>query len=87
MPVTKVRRKPDRVEVSAANGETGYFDHVVIATQSDQSLAILADPSDMERRVLGNIIYQENETVLHTDTSVLPPKRSACASWNYFNPS
>ena len=87
MPVTKVRRKPDRVEVSTADGETGYFDHVVIATHSDQALAMLADPSDMERRVLGNIIYQENETVLHTDTSVLPPQRSAWASWNYFNPS
>lgn len=86
MPVKSVRRNPDGVEVITANGEIENFDRVIIATHSDQALGMLADPSDMERRVLGNINYQENETVLHTDRSVLPPQRSAWASWNYFNP-
>jgi len=86
-PITSVRRKPDRVEVCPANGETEFFDQVIMATHSDQALALLSDPSDIESHILGSIPYQENQTVLHTDTSVLPPQRCAWASWNYCNPS
>jgi uncharacterized protein len=86
-PIASVRRRPDRVEVTAANGETEFFDQVIIATHSDQALTLLADASDTECHILGNIPYQENRTVLHTDTSVLPPQRRAWASWNYYNPS
>ncbi|KPD23645.1 hypothetical protein AFK76_08240 [Idiomarina zobellii] len=32
---------------------------------------------------MGNIPYQPNEVVLHTDTSLLPQKKRAWASWNY----
>ena len=86
-PVAAVRRKVDRVEVTAANGETEIFEQVIIAAHSDQALAMLADPSDLECHILESIPYQENKTVLHTDTSVLPSKRSSWASWNYCNPS
>jgi uncharacterized protein len=85
-PIASVRRMSDRVEIMQANGENESFDQVIIATHSDQALAMLSDPSEAERRILGSIPYQENETVLHTDTSVLPPQRSAWASWNYYNP-
>ncbi len=33
--------------------------------------------------MLGAIRYQPNHAVLHTDTSVLPTRRSAWAAWNY----
>jgi predicted NAD/FAD-binding protein len=59
------------------------FDHVIIATHSDQALSILADPSPTEKEVLGAIQYQENEAVLHTDTSLLPKRKLAWAAWNY----
>ena len=59
------------------------FDEVVLATHSDQALALLADPSDAERALLSAIPYQENEAVLHTDTRMLPRRRRAWASWNY----
>ncbi|MDH3729324.1 MAG: hypothetical protein OER77_17475, partial [Myxococcales bacterium] len=62
------------------------FDRVVIATHSDQALAMLADPSRQEREILGAIQYQPNETILHTDTSLLPRRRRAWASWNYLVP-
>ena len=52
-------------------------------THSDQALALLADPTDAEREVLGAIPYQANEAVLHTDASVMPNRRRAWASWNY----
>ena len=56
---------------------------MVIATHSDQALALLGDPSERERELLGAIPYQSNEAVLHTDRSLLPRRRRAWASWNY----
>ena len=60
-----------------------HFDKVVLATHSDQSLALLAHASAAERAVLGAIRYQPNRAVLHTDSSVLPQKKLAWAAWNY----
>jgi predicted NAD/FAD-binding protein len=71
------------VVVSARGHEPERFDAVVIATHSDQALALLADPSERERELLGAIPYQRNEAVLHTDRSLLPRRRRAWASWNY----
>lgn len=59
------------------------FDRVVIATHADTALALLADPSADERRVLGAITYSTNRTVLHTDRAFLPRREAAEASWNY----
>jgi predicted NAD/FAD-binding protein len=85
-PVESVRRHADRVEIKARGHAADTYDQVVIAAHSDQALAMLADPSERERDILGAIAYQENETVLHTDASVLPKKRAAWASWNYHIP-
>jgi uncharacterized protein len=81
--VQRVERFPDRVRIEADGCESEEFDQVVIAAHSDQALAILADPSEPEREVLGAIPYQRNEAVLHTDTSLLPRRRTAWSSWNF----
>ena len=85
-PVTSIRRRPDRVEINTANGQSAQFDQVIVATHSDEALKMLSDPSDTEREILGSIPYQENLAILHTDTAVLPPKKIAWASWNYHIP-
>lgn len=82
-PVLRITRDDDGVEVMAQDCETERFDEVVIATHSDQALAILTDPSDLERELLGAIGYQRNEAVLHTDARLLPRRRAAWASWNF----
>lgn len=86
-PVREVRRLPPGsgqagVAVSTDRG-TEHFDEVVMACHSDQSLALLADPSPREAAILGAIGYHRNRAVLHTDTSVLPTRRLAWAAWNY----
>ncbi len=81
--VTAISRHPDHVTVSSRGNEPERFDAVVIATHSDQALALLADPSERERELLGAIPYQLNEVVLHTDRALLPRRRHAWASWNY----
>ncbi len=82
-PVTEVARHPSHVTVSARGCEPERFDAVVMATHSDQALALLADPGERERELLGAIPYQQNEVVLHTDRSLLPRRQRAWASWNF----
>jgi predicted NAD/FAD-binding protein len=80
----KVRRDPQGgVAVTIRGRDTEHFDAVVIATHADEALAILEDPSDDERRLLGAWQYQRNGVVLHTDISLLPPLRRVWSSWNY----
>lgn len=85
-PIRGVTRHPDYVDVLPANDDPVRFDHVVIATHSDQALELLTDPSPAEREILGSIPYQENLTVLHTDSSILPKHSSLWSSWNYLIP-
>ena len=49
----------------------------------DQALGLLTDPSDEEVRTLKAFGYSRNETILHTDASLLPEATEARASWNY----
>ena len=81
--VLSVRRQLTHVEVTAADGSIERYDQVFIASHSNQALAMLNDPTPLEREVLGAIRYQKNEAVLHTDESMLPLTRRAWASWNY----
>ncbi len=81
-PVSKLKRTTDGVEIRSEFG-LEHFDHVVVATHSDQAMRLLSDPSPLERDVLGAIRYQPNRATLHTDTSLLPRNHRAWASWNY----
>jgi predicted NAD/FAD-binding protein len=81
-PVRAIGRTGDGVQLNVDSG-TEHFDEVVMAAHSDQSLALLQDPSDDERAVLGAIRYHDNRAVLHTDASVLPKRHLAWAAWNY----
>jgi uncharacterized protein len=82
-PVARIERHPDRVEVTPERGGPEAFDEVIVAAHSDQALALLADPSPAEAEVLGAIHYRPNDVVLHTDSSLLPRRRRARASWNF----
>ncbi|WMC09366.1 FAD-dependent oxidoreductase [Oceanimonas pelagia] len=82
-PVQSVRRLDGGVEIVTAAGRE-QFDEVILACHSDQALRLLADASEAEQSVLGNLAYRNNEVVLHTDTRLLPSERRAWASWNYY---
>jgi predicted NAD/FAD-binding protein len=82
-PIRAITRKPDRVELIDAAGDLHTADAIVIATHADDALALLTDPSDDERRVLGAFEYSHNETLLHRDNSQLPNASAARSSWNY----
>ena len=86
-PVQCVVRKGEVVhlEYRASDGtiNSEAFDQVIFACHSDQALQILGDADANESEVLGQIPYESNSVVLHTDESLLPKRRSAWASWNY----
>ena len=74
-PVSRIERR-DGVRI---DGER--FDRAIVATHADTALALLAEPTDHEARVLGAFRYSTNRTVLHTDRSFLPER--VHAAWNY----
>jgi predicted NAD/FAD-binding protein len=81
-PVHSIARDSRGVHI-VTNADTERFDKVIIATHSDQALAMLEQPSQAERQALSAISYQANTAVLHTDASVLPQRKAAWAAWNY----
>ena len=84
-PVHSITRHTDGVELESAAGVED-FDQVVLACHSDQALAMLADSDEREQSILGAMPYQTNDTVLHTDASILPVRRKAWAAWNAWLP-
>ena len=74
-PVRSVARDGVRVDGEA-------FDAVVLATHADTSLALLEDPSALERELLGAWRFAPNPAVLHTDARLMPPDRRLWRSWN-----
>lgn len=81
-PVTSVRQHNGQYALSV-NGQDEYFDEVIFACHSDQALAMLTQPTEAQQAILDSIPYANNEVILHTDTSVLPKRKLAWASWNY----
>lgn len=83
MGVTEVRRDADGVDVRTDDGQVRRFDHVVMAAHANQSLAMLADASDDERRILSAFRTTESAVSLHADATLLPRRRRARAAWNH----
>jgi predicted NAD/FAD-binding protein len=86
--VLEVRRERDgAVEGVRLRTRDGWwpqrFDHVVLATHADRSLALLGDPTPQERRLLGAFAYSRNLAVLHRDRALMPARRAVWSSWNY----
>ena len=84
MPVETILRPPGQpVTVRFKNGLQRTFDEVVVATHSDEALAMLGDSTEDEKSVLSALPYRDNEVILHTDTRLLPRLQRAWSSWNY----
>ncbi|MGH3353743.1 MAG: FAD-dependent oxidoreductase [Nocardioides sp.] len=81
--VVNVVETGDGVEITDGNGHTEIFDAVVLATHPGQSLAMLGEPTAVQREILSAFPYSANTAQLHTDTSLLPGSEHARSSWNY----
>jgi predicted NAD/FAD-binding protein len=81
--VTAVRRDADGTVLVRRDGTAQRYDKVILAMHAPDALALLEDPSDAEREILGAFAYKENDAVLHTDPRALYPDRRLYAAWNY----
>ncbi|WP_170411410.1 NAD(P)/FAD-dependent oxidoreductase [Ruegeria atlantica] len=82
-PVQHIQRNELGVTVHS-EGQADLYDEIILATHSDQSLAILGDSATTEERAaLGSIKYQPNKAVLHCDPGQMPKRRACWSSWTY----
>jgi uncharacterized protein len=81
--VRAIRRENGKVLILDAHGHEQVFDKVILASHSDQTLAMLSDASTLETSLLQSIPYQRNRVVLHRDPLLMPVRRKCWASWNY----
>ena len=81
-PITSVRRTAAAVHVHTSGGVEALFDHVVLATQANQSRSLLADATPAEAAVLGAFRYQTVDVVMHRDATLMPLRR---ADWSAVN--
>lgn len=80
-----VARSAAHVEVTDTHGAKHVFDHAVLACHADEALALLQNPTEDEKSVLGAFGYQSNDIVVHSDASFMPKNRGAWASWVYLS--
>jgi predicted NAD/FAD-binding protein len=80
--IPDAKSSDQRIEIISARG-IQYFDEVVMACHSNESLDLLHGIDEFDRSLLESIPYQENLAILHHDASVLPKTRRCWAAWNY----
>ena len=81
--VQSVERSATDVTVHSNAGPHAPFDQVIFACHSDQALRLLAQPTPQERGALSAIRFQDNQMILHRDTSQMPRRNAAWSSWVY----
>jgi len=81
--VVGIRRENGLVHIKDAAGHSDTFDHVILASHTDQSLAMLEDPSEEERSLLSRMRYRPNTVYLHRDTQLMPKRERVWSSWNF----
>jgi predicted NAD/FAD-binding protein len=82
-----ILRDPTGVTIIDARGDARRHDGVIVASHADQALSLLDNASPEERTLLGAFRYRLNQSVLHSDPSLMPKRMRAWASWNYLGTS
>lgn len=72
--IKTVKRNQKEVVLIMENGTEEKFDHVVFGCNADQALALLEEPTALERQLLGVWKYREGEIIVHRDHSSFPAR-------------
>jgi len=79
--VENIRRTSKGADV-LVDGHWNEFDEVVLACHAPQAHALLGDGFEHQKSILAPIQVTKNVAYLHKDTSLMPRRRAAWASWN-----
>ena len=83
-PITHIRQQDDQVYVKNAEGETAVFDRVVVATPTTNIENFLDREQFAEDiALLKQFKFEQGELVIHTDSTVMPPKRKDWSVLSY----
>jgi predicted NAD/FAD-binding protein len=81
--VRRIEFREAGVALRLGDGSSAAFDHAVLACHADQALAVLAQPTEEQARLLGAFRYARNRAILHSDPALMPRRRTVWSSWNY----
>mgnify|MGYP001363268802 CR=1 FL=1 len=79
--IEKIMRSEDNVRILIGNEYLDY-DHVILGSHADQSLELIDNPTDSEKKILSEFTYVKNKAYLHQDTNFMPNRNHAWSSWN-----
>ncbi len=83
-PVRKIRQQDDKVCVELMQGEHYLFDRVVVATPTPKMVEFLdAEQFAEDLNLLTQFRFEQGELVVHTDSSVMPPRRKDWCALSY----
>ena len=83
-PITHISQQDDQVYVKNAEGETAVFDRVVVATPTTNIENFLDREQFAEDiGLLKQFKFEQGELVIHTDSTVMPPKRKDWSVLSY----
>jgi len=63
--IDKITRSPNRATIKFKDGATAEYDKVIITTEADRALDLLADPTSLEQELLGAWSYNDGLIVAH----------------------
>ena len=81
--IKNVHRNENNVTLFyGSSNEYFNYDKVIFATHADDTLKLINNPTEREKKILSNFKYKKNVAYLHTDKQLMPNKKIAWSSWN-----
>jgi len=81
--IESITRTPEgKVLIKQDDGTEHLFDHVLLGTQANHATKLLTDATPTEKEMLSSFTYEPCEVVIHSDDSLMPPRR---ADWGAIN--
>ena len=81
--INRIERNNSSVKVYYGSANEFFtYDKVVLASHADESLKMISDATDYEKKILENFKYRKNTAVIHSDECSMPKNKKAWCSWN-----
>lgn len=70
-----------KVIIKDQRGNEEAFDHVIFATQANQALSMIKDPTPEQIECLSSFTHEKTTLVLHTDRRYIPGTLILCINY------
>ena len=81
--VKNVERNKSSIRIFyGSSNECLDYEKVVFATHADDTLKLIKNPTEEEKKFLSSFKYKSNTAYLHNDIRLMPNRKNAWSSWN-----